>query len=150
MKGNAENSWDEDSDEENDNAEVTHSLPFKCIGAAHERERQEFLERAHTALRRERNVRTRLRTEPTNEKDSDAIAIDMSLDNVEWVHVGYIARELTRYIHPLFDSGGLLDVYVQHIIFRVSFLKVGFYPKIIILRKGAWDNYVVRKSASVR
>ena len=122
MEGNtsdSENSWEEHSDNDE---EVTHALPFKCIGAAHEKNRQEFLERAHTALHvGRRNVRAKLRTETTNENDPDAIAIDLSLDNVEWMHVGYIARELTKYIHPLFDSGELIDVYVQHIIFRVSF-----------------------------
>ena len=74
----------------------------------------------------------------------------MTLDDLEWVHIGYIASELTKYIHPLFNSAQLIDVYVQHIIFRVSFLKVGFYPKIIICRMGAWDKYVIKKSASVR
>ena len=36
----------EDSDEEISDDETTHTLGFKCIGAAHEKERQEFLKTA--------------------------------------------------------------------------------------------------------
>jgi hypothetical protein len=42
----------------------------------------------------------------------------------------YIAFELCKYLHPLISARDLVDVYVQHIKYRVDFLiKIGFYPK---------------------
>lgn len=130
--------------------EVTHTVPFKCIGAAHEQARQNHLERAHNILHDQGGeITVKLRPETNNPYDANAIAIDMDYGE-GFVHVGYIATELTTYIHPLLNSGQILTVSVQHIIFRVSFLKVGFYPKILITRRGTWDPYVCRKSRSVR
>jgi hypothetical protein len=147
----------EDQDDGNGNTEeiveeeddVTHCLPFKCIGAAHERFRQEHLERAQAALELGQNVEVMLRPEPTNAIDTNAIAIDMDHGS-GFVNVGYIASELTKYIHPLLHTDKILHVSVQHIIFRVYFMKIGFYPKILIKRQGTWDPYVLRKSRSVR
>jgi hypothetical protein len=47
-------------------------------------------------------------------------------------------------------TGDIIDVDVQHIKYRVDFLKIGFYPKIWIKRHGEWEPEVVRKSRSVR
>jgi hypothetical protein len=30
-----------------------------------------------------------------------------------WTHVGYIASELCKYLHPLIGTGDVVDVYVQ-------------------------------------
>jgi hypothetical protein len=30
-----------------------------------------------------------------------------------WTHVGYIASELCKYLHPLIATGDVVDVYVQ-------------------------------------
>ena len=80
---------------------VLHKLGFKCIGASHEKPRQLFLREAERKLHEEHfPVQVKLRPEPTNEKDRSAIAIDMDCGN-DWFHVGYIASELTQYIHPL-------------------------------------------------
>jgi hypothetical protein len=35
-----------------------------------------------------------------------------------------------EYLHPLIAAGDILEVYVQHIKYRVEFFKIGFYPKI--------------------
>ena len=37
-------------EEENDEDEITHAVPFKCIGAAHEKNYQHHLEQAYLAL----------------------------------------------------------------------------------------------------
>jgi hypothetical protein len=44
----------------------------------------------------------------------------------------YIASELCKYLHPLIAARDVVDVYVQHIKYRVDFFKIGFYPKIFI------------------
>ena len=132
--------------DENDdgNEEITHTLPFKCIGAAHENDYQQHLEQAHLVLhKQEKPVKVALR--PETVKDANAIAIDMDY-GTEWIHVGYIASELCKYLHPLIATGDIVDVFVQHIVFRVEFLNIGFYPKIMITRRGEWEPMVVRKS----
>lgn len=102
-------------------------MGFKCIGAAHEKPRQEFLKVAAKKLSKEQlPVYVKLRAEPENEKDNMAIAIDMD-HGTGWFHVGYIASELTRYLHPLIN-GKIVDVSVKHIYNRVSFARVGYYP----------------------
>ena len=45
-----------DLDLEGEQLEITHTLPFKCIGAAHEKEYQESLEAAHLVLHEEKGM----------------------------------------------------------------------------------------------
>ena len=59
--------YHEGSDEEISDDETTHTLAFKCIGAAHEKDRQEFLKIAPQKSK-ERKLPVKLRPEPTNEK----------------------------------------------------------------------------------
>ena len=97
-----------DSDTDDDES-VEHTLAFKCIGAAHEKPRQKFLEVAERKLHREQcEVKVKLRHEPENEKDRNAIAIDMD-HGTGWFHVGYIASELTQYLHPLILDGKIVN-----------------------------------------
>ena len=69
------NSSHEGSDEEISDDETTHILAFKCISAAHEKERQEFLKIASQKPKK-RKLQVKLRPEPTNEKDKNVIAIN--------------------------------------------------------------------------
>ena len=130
--------------------EVTHAVPFKCIGAAHDKNYQHHLEKAYLTLHeQDEPVKVRIRPEPLNPRDPSAIAIDLEY-GIGWTHVGYIASELCKYLHPLIANGDIMDVFVQHIKYRVDFFKVEFYPKIFIKRRGEWERQVVRKSMSVR
>ena len=129
---------------------MEHTLAFKCIGAAHEKPRQKYLEVAERKLHREQcQVKVKLRPEPENEKDKNAIAIDMD-HGTGWFHVGYIASELTQYLHPLILDGKIVNTCVKHIYFRVYFAKIGFYPLITITRKGRWEKYVITRCQSAR
>ncbi|XP_028398307.1 uncharacterized protein LOC114521931 [Dendronephthya gigantea] len=122
---NNEDSEEDESEEvESDEEEITHALPFKCIGAAHEQSYQHHLEQAYLALEYNESVNVRLRPEPENPRDQNAIAIDLHY-GTQWENVGYIASEHCKYLHPLIAAGDILDVYVEHIKFRVNFLKIG-------------------------
>ena len=48
------------------------------------------------------------------------LPIDLDYGTV-WTHVGYIASELCKYLHPLIAAGDVVDVYVQCIKYRVDF-----------------------------
>jgi hypothetical protein len=62
--------------------------------------------------------------------------------------VGYIASELTKYVHPVLNQQDL-EVDVDRIWFCIKFKMVGFYLTIGITRKGLWDNAVVQASKKV-
>jgi hypothetical protein len=62
----------------------------------------------------------------------DTSAIDLDY-GTGWTHVGYIASELCKYLHPLIATGDILEVYVQH---WLNFFKIGFYPNIFIKTRG--------------
>ena len=87
------------------------------------------------------------RLEPTNEKDKNAIAIDINHGS-GFFHCGYIASELTQYLHPLIDTDKIVDVSLEHIQFRVSFSRMGYYPKVLITTKGAWEKFVIYRCCS--
>ena len=134
-EGDRAESGDQLSDEdESDEDKITHAVPFKCIAAAHENNYQHHLEQACLALHgQDKPVNVRIRPEPLNPMDPSAIAIDVDY-GTGWTHVCYIASELCKYLHPLIAAGDILEVYVQHIKYRVDFLKIGFYPKFFIKR----------------
>jgi hypothetical protein len=75
-------------------------------------------------------VNVRIWPEQLNPMDPSAIDLDyMEQDG----HVfGYIL--LLNYastdLHALVAAGDILEVYVQHIKYRVDFFKIGFYPKV--------------------
>jgi hypothetical protein len=49
-------------------------------------------------------------------------------------------------LHPLIAAGDVVDVYVQHIKYRIDFFKIGFYPKIFIKTPDEWETQVVGKA----
>ena len=75
-------------------------------------------------------MEVKLRPEPTNEKDKNAIAIDINHGS-GYFHCGYIASELTQYLHPLIAADEIVDVSLEHIKSRVYFAKMGYYPKVL-------------------
>ena len=148
-KGDRAESDDQSSDEdESDEDEITHTVPFKCIGVAHEKNYQYHLEQAYLALHEQDKPVNVIQPEPLNPMDPNAIAIDLDY-GTGWACVSYIASELCKYLHPLIATGDILDVYVEHIKYRVDFFKIGFYPKICINQHGECQAQVVRKSMSV-
>jgi len=95
--------------DDDESESVEHTIGFKCIGAAHEKPRQQFLKDAERKMEIEKlPVKVRLTAEPENEKDKNAIAIDMDHDT-GWFPVGYIASELTAYLHPLILEGKIVE-----------------------------------------
>ena len=63
-------------------------------------------------------------------------------------HCGYVASELTQYLHPLIVADKKEDVSLEHIQFRVSFARMGYCPKVLITRKGAWEKFVIYRCRS--
>lgn len=78
-------------------------------------------------------VTAHLVPEPQNERDADAISVQINYGDGP-CHVGYIPKELAKYIHPLLKENAITKVEIGHIIFSLKWYRVGFYMKILITR----------------
>ena len=106
----------DDHDDNSDNSDVDQEKPILChlsasAGAAHEKNYQHNLEQAYFALKRNTSysVKVHLRAEPLNPFDPSAIAIDLEYGTGS-SHVGYIASELCKYLHPLMTTADIIGV----------------------------------------
>jgi len=134
----------------NQNSNVTHTLPFKVMGVAYSKEAQDHLEAAYDHLYIAKAiVYAKLFPEPENAHDNKAIAVSIKYED-DWCKVGYIAAELTKYLHKVWYDGLDFEVTVKYIKFRTSYLKVGFYITINITRKGEWEPEVIRAAKKVQ
>ena len=86
-EGDRAESGDQLSDEdESDKDEITHAVPFKCIGDAHEKNYQHHLEQAYLSLYgQDKPVNVRIWPEQLNPMDPSAIDLDYGTG---WTHVG--------------------------------------------------------------
>ncbi|KXJ08396.1 hypothetical protein AC249_AIPGENE15539 [Exaiptasia diaphana] len=143
-------SEDEKLDSDEPDNSITHTLPFKVIGVAHSLTTQDHLEKAMEKMREpDNNVQLRIVPEPDNEKDKNAISVQVNFSD-EWHHVGYIASELTGYVHNILQSDLLISSQIQHIKFRVHFYRPGFYMKLLLTRQGSWEPFVLQRSKQVQ
>ena len=62
--------------------------------------------------------------------------------------VGYIPKELTRYLHSLLKASKL-DVSVKNVRFCTTYLLIGYYITLNISKKGTWDDFVLTASHNV-
>lgn len=86
---------------------VKHTLPFKVLGTCFSKERQTSLEIAYDYLNNyNKPVFIDLVAEPENKSDPNAIAVYIMYED-DFEKVGYIARELTRFVHPLMKTQSL-------------------------------------------
>ena len=122
---------------------VEHTLPFKVLGSAHNLNYQKHLEQAYDVWNSGENmVNVLLCAEKENEYDPNAIAVALKYGGTGYHRVGYIAKELTQYIHPHLNTNNI-HVAVKKISFRVDFSIVGFYLTLEITKKGEWNPDVV-------
>ena len=142
------NSINIESDDES-NMNVQHSLPFKVLGTCKSVGRQSILEEACSYLNEyNRPVFVQLEREPDNAHDSNAIAVFVMTDN-DFYKVGYIASELTQYVHPCLDDPSF-EVSVKNIRFSTTWMMVGYYITIELSKKGLWHKNVVKASKNVK
>jgi len=128
---------DEDDDDDPDNDSITHTLPFKVIGVAHSLTTQNHLEECLEKMTIDHDsVKVRVTPEPDNEKDRNAISVEVNYSE-EWKHVGYIASNLTTYVHNAIQTYKLIACTIEHIKFRVHFARPGLYMKLLITKQGA-------------
>ena len=131
---------DEGDSEEEEEALVLHTLPFKVLGVAHKLERQEHLEAAFNKITKENLVVcAKIQPEPDNMFDANAIGVLIDY-GLGFKHVGYIAQELTRFIHPVIKHGRLQLATVYEIKFRTAWAKTGYFMTLQLTCKGEWPS----------
>ena len=137
-------------DDDFDLSMVTHSVVFKCVGVTKELHSQEVLAEAAQKLKKQEHVEVRLRTEPTNPKDSRAIAFDCRLTN-DWELIGYVVREALDSLHQALQTDSITSVQFAWIRFITHWSRSGpgWYCGIKITRKGEWPKEVVRCGSTV-
>ena len=95
-------------------------------GSCYDKSRQSALEEAFEYLYDyNRNVFVKLEADHDNAHDQNANGVYLTTD-YHYVLVGYIASELTKYVHPFLGTPEL-DISVKHICFCTTFYKIGFY-----------------------
>jgi len=65
-------------------------------------------------------------------------------------HVGYIAQELTKFVHPILQQGRLQHAAVYDIKFRAAWAKIGYFMTLQLTSKGELPSQVSRASARVQ
>ena len=126
---------DDDSDSDEAVQPTEHSLPFKVLGTCHATSRQEALKEAFELVYgQNRHISVKLEAEPSNFFHCREIAV-LIKSSIDYKKVGYIARELTQFVHPLFEQS--LEVSVRRIRFCITFLMIGFYLSIDITKREA-------------
>ena len=76
----------------------THTVTFKCVGTNHDPARQDVLSDVSQALRQGDIVAARAEPEPTNQYDSDAIALLLHWKD-KWHTIGYVVHECLDHVH---------------------------------------------------
>ena len=89
--------------------------------------------------------------EPESAYDNKAIAVAIKYINNDWCKEGYIAAEVTKYLHAMWSDCLDFEVNVKHIKFRPSYMIVGYYYMAINLtKKGELEPEVIRAAKKVQ
>ncbi len=139
--------WEED---EFTSTLITHSVIFKCMGTTKSVRSQEVLSEAATKLKNHETIEVRLRKEPTNPKDSRAIAFDCSLRSNHWDCIGYVVKEALDGVHQATEQCSIVTVNLNWVRYITHWSRCdpGWYCGIKITKKGDWSREVVRCSST--
>ena len=96
-------------------------------------------------LRKGETVEVMLRPEPSNPKDSCAIAFDCYIDS-KWEKIGYVVREALNAVHSAMRDGLIVSVKFDWVRYITHWTRSapGWYSGIAITKQGDWPVEVVR------
>ena len=124
---------------------MAHSVTFKCMGASKTLRSQELLAESAKKLNKGEMSKVRLRLEPTNSKDSRAVAFDCESGN-KWELIGYVVRDALDSVHHAIQNNLIMSVQFDWIRFITHWSNSGpgWYCGITITKKGEWPKEVLR------
>ena len=119
MATQSEDSSEESEREGKDELSVTHTVMFKCIGSVRDMASQEVLSKASAKWSEGCVVPVRLTPEPTNPKDSKAIAFECLVSD-KWERIGYVVKEALDSVHCALSESQILSVqfdWIKYIVY---------------------------------
>ena len=139
--GEDSNSSDGNDTQKSSSTQYTHRVIFKCIGATKEKVLAEVASR----LRKGEVVKVMLRPEPSNPKDSRAIAFDCNI-GTKWERIGYIVQEALSAVHSAIKNNLIVSVNFEWVKYITHWSRSapGWYSGIAITKQGDWPVEVVR------
>ena len=128
-----------------DEAIITHTVTFKCIGASKSADAQQALKKVSEKLRLHQHVSVDIFLEPDNPFDSRAIAFKVLIDH-HWYTIGYVVHEAVEHVHRMLESNKIESVNFSWAKYMVTWSRSGpgYYAGINITVKGKWPVEVVR------
>ena len=126
-----------------------YTATFKVLGTRHHLQMQNNLEEAYVTYHDAGlPVKACLTPEPDNEKDSSVLLVQLDYGK-GLKPVGYIAKEMTPFLHPLLTSNAPVTVAVKHIKFGTLRSQIGYYMALNVTKQGLWDKVVQAASEKV-
>ena len=119
-----------------------YTATFKVLGTQHHLQMQNNLEEAYVTYHDAGlPVKACLTSEPDNDKDSSALLVQLDYGK-GLKPAGYIAKEMTQFLHPLLTSNAPVTVAVKHIKFGTLRSQIGYYMALNVTNQGLWDKVV--------
>ena len=78
--------------------------------------------------------------EPNNPNDPEAISVKLILESGAFIHIGYVAAELTQHIKPYKHR---TKSFISSVRFRSTFQREGYYAILNLVKNGPWPKKVV-------
>lgn len=130
-----------------DCSEVTHTVTFKCIGSTKEQQYQECLKHISQIRSEGGEVLCRVKPEPNNPYDSQAIAFESKVDEA-WQVIGYVVREALDEVHETLAAKKILGVSFDWVKYQLYWRAPGWYAGISITRSGKWSPTIMHSQSS--
>ena len=122
-----------------------HTVVFKCIGAVRDSQSQETLRIAKHKVHNGWTVPVRMRHEPTNIVDAQAVVFECKVEE-KWERIGYVVSDILNEVHSAIDNNLLLDVKLKWVKYITDWTRSdpGYFAGIAVTKCGQWERKVVR------
>ncbi|XP_077977113.1 uncharacterized protein LOC144432720 [Glandiceps talaboti] len=128
-------------------ADKPHTLPFKVVGVTFTEMQQDVLYHLKKSAEERHNAEVFLRHEPSNVLDTNAVAVMITTSKFGEVRIGYIPKELTKYVLPFLN---VLKCRIAEIFYKLQWYRPGHYMQLLISKPSKWHDEVIKKSLRVR
>ena len=124
-----------------DSSLAPHTLTFKCMGTVKDPNYQETLSKATALLKDGKETPVRLRPEPENPFDANAIAYECQIDN-QWRRIGYVVQDALLDVHDALSKKEIISVKFAWVKYLLCWRRSGpgFYAGVNITKQGSWSQ----------
>ena len=128
---------------------TSHTVTFKCMGTTKDNDHQETLRATSGLLREGSDVPVRLRPEPDNPVDANAIAFECQIGS-DWKRIGYVVRDILMEVHEAITKQNIISVKIAWIKYLLCWKNSGpgFYAGINVSICGSWSPKCIRVAST--